>query len=88
MQTAAAAYDMAGIGPKDIDVVEIYDAFTISVIVGLEDLGFCEKGEGGPIDRPASGPAPACPSIPPVAGFATATRGCSASSCWSKPFDS
>src|SRR5204863_664255 len=41
------AYEMAGLGPEDVDVVQIYDAFTINVIVGLEDLGFCAKGEGG-----------------------------------------
>jgi acetyl-CoA acetyltransferase len=38
---------MAGLGPKDIDVVELYDAFTITPILFLEDLGFCPKGEGG-----------------------------------------
>ena len=41
------AYAMAGLGPKDIDVVELYDAFTINTILFLEDLGFCAKGEGG-----------------------------------------
>ena len=41
------AYAQAGVGPKDIDVVELYDAFTINPILFLEDLGFCEKGEGG-----------------------------------------
>lgn len=41
------ALDMAGVGLKDIDVVELYDAFTISTIMLLEDLGFCPKGEGG-----------------------------------------
>src|SRR2546429_6928867 len=41
------AYAMAGIRPKDIDVVELYDAFTINTILFLEDLGFCAKGEGG-----------------------------------------
>ena len=41
------AYAMAGLGPKDIDVVELYDAFTITPILFLEDLGFCPKGEGG-----------------------------------------
>jgi len=52
VQSSRSAYEMAGFGPKDIDVVQLYDAFTISVIVGLEDLGFCEKGEGGRmIDR-------------------------------------
>lgn len=51
--TAAAesgrrAYAMAGVGPTDIDVVQLYDAFTINTILFLEDLGFCPKGEGGP----------------------------------------
>ena len=41
------AYAQAGVGPKDIDVVELYDAFTINPILFLEDLGFCAKGEGG-----------------------------------------
>jgi acetyl-CoA acetyltransferase len=42
-----AAYAMAGLGPADIDVLELYDAFTINTILFLEDLGFCPKGEGG-----------------------------------------
>ena len=41
------AFARAGLKPKDIDVVEIYDSFTFSVVVALEDLGFCKKGEGG-----------------------------------------
>lgn len=41
------AYAMAGVGPADIDVALLYDAFTINVILFLEDLGFCPKGEGG-----------------------------------------
>jgi len=41
------ALDMAGVGLRDVDVVELYDAFTISTIMLLEDLGFCPKGEGG-----------------------------------------
>jgi acetyl-CoA acetyltransferase len=46
-ESGAAAYRMAGLGPKDIDVVELYDAFTLCTLLFLEDLGFCAKGEGG-----------------------------------------
>jgi acetyl-CoA acetyltransferase len=46
-EAAPRAYAQAGVGPRDIDVVELYDAFTINPILFLEDLGFCEKGEGG-----------------------------------------
>jgi len=41
------AMAMAGVAPRDFDVVELYDAFTINTILFLEDLGFCTKGEGG-----------------------------------------
>jgi len=41
------AFEMAGLAPADVDVVELYDAFTINPILFLEDLGFCAKGEGG-----------------------------------------
>lgn len=47
VQSGAAAYEAARLGPSDIDVVELYDAFTITPILFLEDLGFCAKGEGG-----------------------------------------
>ena len=40
------AYARAGVTPADIDVVQVYDAFTINTILFLEDLGFCPKGEG------------------------------------------
>ncbi len=42
-----AAYKMAQLGPKDCDMVQLYDAFTVNTILFLEDLGFCKKGEGG-----------------------------------------
>jgi acetyl-CoA acetyltransferase len=45
-KAGARAYAQAGVSAKDIDVVELYDAFTINTILVLEDLGFCAKGEG------------------------------------------
>jgi len=41
------AYRMAGLGPADIHLAQIYDCFTPTVIATLEDYGFCRKGEGG-----------------------------------------
>ncbi len=46
-ECGARAFAAAGLGPADVDVVELYDAFTINTILFLEDLGFCPKGEGG-----------------------------------------
>ncbi|MCU5784686.1 thiolase [Alcanivorax balearicus MACL04] len=46
-QSGRDAYAMAGMGPKDINVAELYDAFTINTLLFLEDLGFCAKGEAG-----------------------------------------
>ncbi|MGP3533996.1 thiolase C-terminal domain-containing protein [Microbacterium sp. RD1] len=44
---AAAAYAQAGLGPGDVDALMAYDSFTITVLLLIEGLGFCEKGEGG-----------------------------------------
>ena len=45
---ARTLYGRAGLGPEDIDVAQLYDCFTITVLMQLEDWGFCKKGEGGP----------------------------------------
>lgn len=47
VRSGARAFAQAKLRPADIDVVELYDAFTINTILFLEDLGFCPKGEGG-----------------------------------------
>jgi len=52
-ESSAAAYSMAGLGPREIDVVQVYDAFTLNVLLFLEDLGFVAKGEAA--DFVASG---------------------------------
>ena len=41
------AFEMSGLGPADMDFAQLYDCFTPTVLVELEDLGFCKKGEGG-----------------------------------------
>ena len=48
VRTAAEkAYRMASVGPKDIDLAEVHDCFTIAEIIAIEDLGFVNKGDGG-----------------------------------------
>jgi len=46
-KAAREAYRMAKLEPKDVDVAELHDCFTITELVSYEDLGFCPKGEGG-----------------------------------------
>ena len=46
-QSAPRAFAEAGLTPADVQMAMIYDSFTITVLVTLEDLGFCKKGEGG-----------------------------------------
>lgn len=46
-ESGPKAFSMAGLKPSDVDMISLYDAFTITPILFLEDLGFCPKGEGG-----------------------------------------
>jgi acetyl-CoA acetyltransferase len=45
--SARRAFDMAGVTPREIDLVSVYDCYTITVAITLEDAGFCAKGDGG-----------------------------------------
>src|SRR5262249_58905144 len=55
--TREPAFAMAGLARSDVDVVELYDCYTFTVLVTLEDYGFCAKGEGGPfVAESATGP--------------------------------
>jgi acetyl-CoA acetyltransferase len=47
-QAVDAAYAMAGVGPSDVDVCQLYDNFTSSVLLWFEHAGFCKRGESGP----------------------------------------
>jgi acetyl-CoA acetyltransferase len=47
VESGLRAYEMAGVGPANVDVAMLYDAFTINPVLFVEDLGFCAKGEGG-----------------------------------------
>lgn len=61
-ESGAQAYAMAGVSARDIDVVQVYDAFTINTLLFLEDLGFCAKGEGGSfVESGAIGPGGSLP---------------------------
>jgi acetyl-CoA acetyltransferase len=46
-QSGPRAFELAGVSHSDVDLLMLYDAFTINTILFLEDLGFCPKGEGG-----------------------------------------
>jgi acetyl-CoA acetyltransferase len=48
VRSGADAFGRAGVKPDDIDLCELYDAFTGMVLLTIEGLGFCKKGEGGP----------------------------------------
>lgn len=65
-KAARQAYREAGIGPKEVQVAEVHDCFTIAEIMAYEDLGFCEDGQGGLLVRDGltklDGPIPVNPS--------------------------
>jgi acetyl-CoA acetyltransferase len=48
VRSGRLAFERAGVTPADIDVLQLYDSYTITVLLTLEALGFCKKGEGGP----------------------------------------
>jgi len=74
VQSGERAYAMAGVSPDDVDVRQLYDAFTICPILFLEDLAFCPKGEGGAVvDR--LGPGGALPTNTNGGGLAYAHPG-------------
>ncbi|MFN0096191.1 MAG: thiolase family protein [Dehalococcoidia bacterium] len=57
------AYAMAGVGPAEISQCQLYDCYTYTVLVTLEDYGFCKKGEGGPfVEDGKLGPGGALPT--------------------------
>ncbi len=47
VHASKSAYEIAGIGPSDLDVIELHDCFTVHEVIAVEDLGLCPKGEGG-----------------------------------------
>jgi len=60
--SGANAFAMAGVKPRDVDVLMGYDSFTITALLHLEDLGFCAKGEGGPfVEDGKTGPGGSLP---------------------------
>src|SRR6185436_5117347 len=72
-ESGQRAYQMAKLGPADVDAVELYDAFTINTILFLEDLGFFAKGEGGAFVTGGR--------IAPKGSLAVNTNGCGLSYC-------
>ena len=70
-QSGRRAFEQAGVTPRDINVLQVYDAFTILVLLTLEALGFCERGESGPLaEGGALGPGGALPTNTDGGGLA------------------
>ncbi|CAA9214589.1 MAG: hypothetical protein AVDCRST_MAG50-388 [uncultured Acidimicrobiales bacterium] len=62
VQSGKKAFGLAGVKPGDVDLLMGYDSFTITALLHLEDLGFCEKGEGGPfVEDGKTGPGGSLP---------------------------
>jgi len=75
-QSGSRALQQAGITPQDIDVLQIYDAFTIMVLLTLEALGFCGRGESGAlVESGALGPGGALPTNTDGGGLACGQPG-------------
>jgi acetyl-CoA acetyltransferase len=51
VRASGKAYKIAGLGPKDVDVLEVHDATSMGEILQLEGLGFCARGEAGAVAR-------------------------------------
>jgi acetyl-CoA acetyltransferase len=70
------AFEQAGVRPADVDVCQLYDSFTSTVLLTVEDLGFCAKGEGGPfIESGALRPGGALPTNTDGGGLASCHPG-------------
>ncbi|OBB46996.1 acetyl-CoA acetyltransferase [Mycobacterium sp. 852002-51961_SCH5331710] len=75
-QSGPRAFARAGVAPADIDVCQLYDSFTSTVLLTVEDLGFCAKGEGGPfIGSGALRPGGALPTNTDGGGLASCHPG-------------
>jgi acetyl-CoA acetyltransferase len=86
VRSGALAFERAGVTPDDIDCCQLYDAFTPMVLETIEAMGFCKRGEGGPfVEDGKLRVGGALPTNTDGAGSPTATRGCVACSCSSKP---
>ncbi|BBX03721.1 acetyl-CoA acetyltransferase [Mycolicibacterium moriokaense] len=71
-----AAFAQAGVTPADVDVCQLYDSFTSTVLLTVEDLGFCAKGDGGPfIGSGALRPGGALPTNTDGGGLASCHPG-------------
>ena len=70
-RAAQRAYEQAGVGPDDVNVVELHDAFASEEIIHAEDLGLCARGDGVGLLR--SGPPRSVAASPPLALCPTAS---------------